>query len=473
MRALITQFSNLPTPKDLHLNYQELSISPDDGDNLLRLSHGEHFTDNYLLAAQEKAVREGDQTNYYEKYNHVQIHAWRALAQLKKPEHIQHFIQLLEEEEDQQPFSSSRIFGSNFKFIMVHQYGSISLDHLVPYFYDARNDQNVTSIIVQTLAQMGHNPEARKTIIGIFVKYLDHSPSSRKVNAHVINSLVELQANETIQSIQNIFAAHLAELPICGDLESCEIKLGVKETRQTKAPSNAQLKKLENQAFILSRKEHCKSLLEDPSPYRTLEFFLEVYKSEQSLSSASSIEGLIIAALIQPNPISRLKLTPYIWDTCEGRPQHSPTWITPADKKSFSDALKTTYTNLNHLLAEQRIEPSLILENKTPSYALWVRGLIAGLDLWPSKKQDRDHHKHLINTASQVLRYEKGDEYSDIETKELFESLIQSIFRFKTQGEISSSHPTTTITTIIDTNTPRNAPCPCGSRKKYKRCCMN
>lgn len=466
MRTLITQLTNLPSPEDLHLNYQELGISDDDADNLLRLSRGEHFGDE-LDHAEEHAEKTDDYADLFNLYIQAQIHAWRALAQLKNPDHIQHFIQLLEEE-----LSSSSTFGSDFKHIMAHLYGAISLEHLVPYFYDARSDQNVACIIVQTLTQMGHIPEARETIIGIFIKYLDHSPYSRKVTAHVINSLVELQANETIQSIQNIFAAHLVELPICGDLESCEIKLGVKETRQTKVPSKAQLKKLEAQALIRSRKEHCKPLLEDSSPYHTLEFFLEVYKSDASLTSASSIEGLIIAALIQPRRISQLKLTPYIWDTSEGRLQHSPAWISPADKKSFSEALKTTYTNINNLLAKQRIEPSLILENNTPTYSLWVRGLIAGLELWQNQRQNLEQNKKLINTAYRVLRCEDREEYSDKETNAAFEHLIQSIFRFLTSKETTNSQPTTTVTTIIDTITPRNAPCPCGSGKKYKRCCM-
>ena len=472
MPSLLGKLTALPEPESniltSSLNYSAEGISEKDTPALLRISQGDHFGDE-LDRAEEEAGKNEAGTDFFKLFNHAQTHAWRALAQLKKTDHIQHFIHLLENE----PPSSFSPLRSDFKHIMIHDYGAISLKHLQPYFFDARNDADTSSIIVQTLSQMGHIPEARETIIGIFVKYLDHSPNTRKINAHIVNGLVDIQAKESIASIQNIFAKHLIELPISGDLESCETKLGARKTRTTKSPNKPQLLKQESRSIILSRKDHYQPLLENPTPYRTLEYFLEVYKTDTSLTSPSKIEGLIIAALTCHQSISLLKLTLYIWDPYQGTPQNSPTWITPEDQKRFNNALKATHKNISDHLSAQRIEPTLILENNSPSYFRWVRGLIIGLDLWPSKKQDLDLHKHLINTAYQVLRYEDDKEYSDTETKEQFDHLIQSIFRLSSQDQSTTSQFTTAVTTVIETDTPRNAPCPCNSGKKYKRCCMN
>jgi len=474
MQQLITQLIHLPAPKNQHLYYQEHApdINNDDAANLLRLCKAEHFTDDYLLVVEKKADREGDQTNYFEKYNHVQVHAWRALAQLKNPDHISEFIQLLEQEE----FYTNATFVEDFQSIMSEVYGSVALEPLGKYLFNSTNPANPSCVIVQTLEEMGYIPQARKRIIGLFNQYLSFLPYSRQVNAHIINALTNLEAKETLPNIRNIFSAHLVELPICGDLDSCEIDLGVRKKRLSPAPSPSRLRQLEIREAVLARKEHYKVLMENATPHDTLEFFLQVYTNETQLSSNTQVDGILTAAACLPKPITLTQLTPYIWDRYNGEQQNQPHWINQTDKKSFHQALKATYNAIRNNFTSQQIHPIFHAApqkngESVTHYSPWIRGLIIGLDLWQKDKEDASYQS-TINTAYQILNTEDDEESTAKEATDLFDSLIQSIFRLNKKSP-PPGKPPTTRTTIIDTNTPRNAPCPCGSGKKYKRCCMN
>ncbi|GEM_PF-4728514 len=474
MRALITQFSDLPSPEDLYLNYLERGINNDDADHLLSLCRAEHFTDGYLPEAEEKADREGDKTNYFEKYNHVQVHAWRALAQLQNPDHVPEFIHFLEQEE----FYNNETFVADFKLILSEFYGNAGLEALGAYLFDATNPAVPTCTIVQTLEKIGSTPEAHDRIVKLFNRYLSFLPYSRQVNAYIVNALIKLEAKETLPNIKNVFTAHLVKLPICGDLDSCEIRLGVRKKRLSPAPSPSRLRQLEIREAVLARKEHNKPLLENPTPHDTLEFFLRVYINETQLSSDTQVDGLLTAAACLRNPVALTQLTPYIWDHYHGDQQHQPKWINQTDKKSFQQALKAIYNTIRNNFTSQEIHPlfhARAQENgpDITNYSPWIKGFIMGLDLWQKNNTD-DRYQSIINSAYRVMAAEDDDDTTPKKTSDLFDSLIQSIFRFaKKTPATKKTSATKTVTSIIDINTPRNAPCPCGSGKKYKRCCMN
>jgi len=469
MRSLIQKFIQLSAPEDLHINYLELGIQGDDAKNLLRLCRCEHFGDDYLLKTQELADQSGDNTDYFVQYDYAQTHAWRALAQLQNPDHVQEFISLLEQED----LIHNETFTEDFKLFMVDFYLNSCLTPLGNYLFNTNNPAGPASVIAQTLGEIGTIPEAREGIIGMLNHYLGFLPYARQLNAHVVNALTDLQATETLPNIRKIFSDHLVELPICGDLDSCEIALGVRKKRLSPAPTQAQLKKTEHRENILARKDYYSPILEEATATDTLEYTLKVYANETQLSSATELNGFLTAAASSPTPPSTQKISPYIWDRYNGDSTCTPAWPTPSDEKSFRQAFRSVYTTIQNHWKQKEFRPSLRAiskENNAPNHAAWVKGIIYGLDLWhkdnPTKKQA------VIRSGYEVITAQE-ENLPPKETLKLFEEFVQALFHLTATATPSGHNTATkTVTTIIDTDTPRNAPCPCGSGKKYKRCCM-
>ena len=81
------------------------------------------------------------------------------------------------------------------------------------------------------------NPQLRLESIQIIEEKLSKFENNdESLNAFLINSLMDLQAKESINLIRQAFKAEKVEIQIIGDLEDVEIELGLRSQRETPKP---------------------------------------------------------------------------------------------------------------------------------------------------------------------------------------------------------------------------------------------
>ena len=104
----------------------------------------------------------------------------------------------------------------------------------------------------------------------------------------------------------------------------------------------------------------------------------------------------------------------------------------------------------------------------------WCAGFMKGLELWPRlSPQDKEVLLAKIETIRFFAEEEdfKGMSLNDIfERQDEVENEVMDVYSYFNRTEKKS------VITTFQHETPkvgRNDPCPCGSGKKYKKCCLH
>jgi uncharacterized protein len=103
---------------------------------------------------------------------------------------------------------------------------------------------------------------------------------------------------------------------------------------------------------------------------------------------------------------------------------------------------------------------------------MWARGFLIGMDLrreaWQSLAEAEEEGEVLALIGA-LIQDEMGDEAIDGETREdvlnHLGAMVLLIDRYWRIGAAAPPQP------VRSSKVGRNAPCPCGSGRKYKKCC--
>ena len=150
------------------------------------------------------------------------LHAWRALGQLKALEAFEPLVELLNEGDDEW-------LNEDFPIICT----LIGLD-TVPLLKELLSDtsKSVYARIdaASSLESISHKyPATRDSVVEAIageLKKFEHNDSI--FNALLISKLVDLQAVETINLIEQAFKTNRVENFICGDFEDIQVDFGLK-----------------------------------------------------------------------------------------------------------------------------------------------------------------------------------------------------------------------------------------------------
>lgn len=182
-----------------------------------------------------------------ERYSSV--HAWRILSEIAAKDAIEPLIERFDDyytsdwAYDELPKIIAAIGGVNF------------LDKITDHLFDKSKDEFSRMMAAEILKEISisHIDKANECI-DIIVSCLDGSEMEfEDFNAMLISLLVDLQAVSKIDNIRSAFEENRVNIRFTGDIEDAEIRLGLRERRDTPPPSF--LPDFEDMIFL--HEEHC------------------------------------------------------------------------------------------------------------------------------------------------------------------------------------------------------------------------
>lgn len=200
--------------------------------------------------------------------------------------------------------------------------------------------------------------------------------------------------------------------------------------------------------------------------------FLQRYGDEHSILDISELNGFYSAIGCAPEEIAIAQWMPAIW----GGEQYIPEWQSENEINNFV----STFVSYYHLVVEtlfsgsyQPLFSEKVLDTETDTIAdEWCFGFLRGIQLWPPLNAE---DSAFLDEALQPMRLfatEEGmDERENRSDKhmdyiQLIENNTREIFQHFTSQRMTVQRESQQSTKIG-----RNSPCPCGSGKKYKKCC--
>lgn len=198
------------------LDYRAMGMGPEHVPALIRMA-----TDEELNGASPEAVEVW-----------APIHAMRALAQLGAVEAVEPLLELFRAHEDDDWLHDT------LPRVMVTM-GPAAIDPLVRHLHDAQAPMWTRVAIAVTLQEMGRaHPETRDAAVAALAAQLERFEETDPIlNADVAAALGDLAAVETAGLMERAFAADAVDLSVAGDWEDAQVKLGLKEQRDTPRPN--------------------------------------------------------------------------------------------------------------------------------------------------------------------------------------------------------------------------------------------
>jgi len=284
----------------------------------------------------------------------------------------------------------------------------------------------------------------------------------------LIGRLLDLKAIEAIDDIRQLFAKDCVDIMCAGDLEDVEIELGFRQKRSTPKSDYAKLYGVD--LPDIPEKPDSDDVLE------LLDYYLQRYRHEDSILDVSELDGFFAALACAPDTILPSRWLPAIW----GGEDQSPVWPNEEEIGEFTRAVFALYNQVMQCLNEDVYE-ALFLEREVEgkTYAIvdeWCAGFQRGVKLWNELNPDDAamtaeclQPVRLFTTVDGFTRLESMTETEIIEQQALIEPAVQRLFQYFLALRRQAAPPFVREGKKVG----RNDPCPCGSGKKYKRCCLH
>ncbi|MGL5660141.1 MAG: UPF0149 family protein [Aeromonas sp.] len=208
-----------------------------------------------------------------------------------------------------------------------------------------------------------------------------------------------------------------------------------------------------------------------------LEALLERYGTENSLTSMSMLDGFLTAVVSGPLAIRLNTWLPAIW----GYESDQPKWQSEAEVQRFFElvtrhsndiASTLTYANQNY----SPVIPQFERHNEwVPLVHDWCGGYMSGIELapWPELPDPEESALSMIVEPLENIPDsldELSNEHMQTQATNICfaAQILHAYFLAQRSEEAPRSQPIATSTKVG-----RNDPCPCGSGKKYKQCCLH
>ncbi len=221
----ISKLLQLGRPEDPWQDYAALGISHKDIPELIRLVQDHELR---LMEPPDDFPEDEELPEWY-----AQIHAWRALAQLKAEESIPAIVSILYQvDEDDDDW-----IGEDAKDIFA-AIGPAAIPLLGEYLANDKNGLYARTAAASSLRNIAiTHPEVRKECLDRLVVVLQkYGENDEGLNGFLIYDLVELKAVEQIDLIEKAFASDNVDEFIMGDFEDVQIELGLIEKRTKPRP---------------------------------------------------------------------------------------------------------------------------------------------------------------------------------------------------------------------------------------------
>ena len=201
--------------------YTKFNFVEDDIDELIDLA----LDESYNFIDYDKFEKESDRVFY------ATIHAVNVLGMLKAKRASVPLLERMEREEGLEDFFNDVII--NF----FNNLGEEGLDDIENYIFNNPQSQEIITIIDALGHILKNNTHLFGRIEEILVKYLKNNKTESGGLAFAIHLLIEYSQDKHIDLIRETFKSKDVDIFFAGDLEDIEIKLGLREKRESEKPS--------------------------------------------------------------------------------------------------------------------------------------------------------------------------------------------------------------------------------------------
>ncbi|HKJ51926.1 MAG TPA: UPF0149 family protein [Gammaproteobacteria bacterium] len=395
------------------------------------------------------------------------LHAWRALGQIGSEQAIKALVAEFDRlrEDD---------YGLEELPVVIGMIGPVAIPALEAYWQEPGKDEFAYVMAVDALCEIAkRHPANRDRVIGIYRDYMQ-TPSTTmgSLNGLLMAALLDLDAAEAIDGIRRLFSLDCVDPGCAGDLEDIEMELGLRDKRSTPKPTPVRLFGITGPADPETLDHDDEDLAADILDI--IEQNLLMYGTDESILSASELDGFFAALACSPQIVRPSVWMPEIW----GGRDAQPVWESLDDANHFNSAIMMLYNRIMQDFRIGEFEPLFLYgvenDDDRPIVGDWCEGLMRGLELWEElphhqREQLEDDLTPIAFFASTPLDTLQTFDDNQIEALQLsIEPQVMKIYR-QFRREFSPASSSTYVRTAPRVG--RNAPCPCGSGKKYKKCC--
>ncbi len=398
------------------------------------------------------------------------LHAWRVLGQLRNPTAVRPLIRLF-------PRLCEDDFALSELCLVFGMIGPAAIPALARRWQQPAQEQFVLVLAMDALTQVAlQHPASRAQVLDVFRDYLAApSAQQRTLNGLLVANLLDLQAVECIDAIREMYRRKVVDISCAGDIEDVEIELGLRDARETPKPDySPRDEELADSGVVFDS-----DAIDASDSVDVLEKFLSYYANDSSISGVSELDGFFAALACAPQMIAPSQWMAKIW----GGQSQMPEWESEDEFRVVVSALMNYYNQVMQYFYDGNFKP-LFLEGKKAdgSESLivedWCEGFARGLSAWgemPPSQMDK-----LISLIEPIRLFITAEGYaalknmSDDEVRQQQRKITANVRRIhKAFFRPLPAKPPTREPVMAAQKAGRNDPCPCGSGKKFKKCCLH
>ncbi|OUS10072.1 hypothetical protein A9Q89_12070 [Gammaproteobacteria bacterium 53_120_T64] len=397
----------------------------------------------------------------------VPLHAWRTLGQLRSEQAVLPLIDLFEElgDDDWALHELPTVMG------MI---GQVAIEALGHYINQHRHDEFARATAMAGLSEIARqHPRLRSKVLAHYRHFIQHADNSEPtINGLLVSYLLDIDAKELITEVRDLFNRQCVDITCAGDIEDVEMALGLRLERSTPKPVFIE-------DFDASGPAHDTTPREKPDTDDVVElvdYYLEHHGSDAGILGASELDGYFAAIACAPQMILPSLWMPSLW----GGEEHSPEWENSEDFQEFSELIMSFY---NYVIGDMN-EGSyaamyMVSEIKQHSYTLvddWCSGFLRGVNLWAALSPMDTLVLEAALEPVRLFATESGfGELAELNDDEIEQrqQAIEPAVRKLFLHFLKQRQPPGQALLRGEPKAGRNDPCPCGSGKKYKKCCLH
>lgn len=208
-----------------------------------------------------------------------------------------------------------------------------------------------------------------------------------------------------------------------------------------------------------------------------IENYLAHYGDENSIANTSELDGYFAALACSPNTVMPNRWLSAIWNR-EGK---TPAWENLEDYETFLGALMIFYNAVMRGMNDDNYQALFYerdIDGKTITIVdQWCKGFMRGYSLWgrlsEEDLQQVDDTLEVVRLFSSQQGWKQLDDLDIDQVEKLQQSIepsIRALYLYFLKHRVENINHTVQNP---DSKIGRNDPCPCGSGKKHKKCCLH
>jgi len=402
-------------------------------------------------------------------------HASRALSQIDSVEVVQPLIDMIE--------TLDRLgcdaAWEEWPFLLA-ALGTKAIEPLKRFFFTKDQDGLFRTAASEALMEIALKEKSvRPTIISIYEEYLNSTSATDKMlNGFIIGFLEELNAVDSIDIIRKVYAQNLVDKAVCGSLEEVEFKLGLRDDFIPTRPDTSGMDPEEILKLIKQKSASLNNPLLLDDNEKKVDGYLKLYFDSVGMKDISMLDGFFAAIACAKNMIM-----PSIWlPLVMSNEKKEHDWVDVKHEQDFMQAIISFFNEEMDDLNEGVYEPLVFVKKmngkQVREVSHWCIGFHQGMQLWEGLTlEDEKIVNPLLEPIIQFALTEHNDfieslnltQYDKLTRK--IEPNVLKIFKHFYQYRGTDDQIVSRAS-----NTPkvgRNDPCPCGSGKKFKKCCLH